>query len=189
MNRLLPSPTAPVASAPSGPTVIVSTIPIAIQPSSATTTGIASRSIGPTSVPTRAVAAPGHRNAHPRTPHAIHPRIHLPPIRSESARSSGPPALQPRPGSLIPAAAMTPAISTRQRGWARRRQKPAEEARNWRIRAPQIDSDQSDDTAIRAAEDSAIQARNAAVSLAVVRKGKSHDRGSRRACGSPRPRI
>ncbi len=50
MNRLLPSPTAPVASAPSGPTMTVSTIPIAIQPSSATTTGTASASIGPSSV-------------------------------------------------------------------------------------------------------------------------------------------
>ncbi len=39
-------PTAPIASGPSGPTISVSTSPIATQPISATTTGMASVAIG-----------------------------------------------------------------------------------------------------------------------------------------------
>src|SRR5690349_11667521 len=42
-------PTAPIAAAPRPPTIIVSTIPIDTQPSSANTRGVASRSIGPNS--------------------------------------------------------------------------------------------------------------------------------------------
>jgi hypothetical protein len=38
----LPSPVAPMAAGPSGPTIIVSTMPIAIQPISARITGPAS---------------------------------------------------------------------------------------------------------------------------------------------------
>ena len=46
MNSELPRPTAPIASGPSGPTMSVSTMPMVIQPSSATTTGAASANIG-----------------------------------------------------------------------------------------------------------------------------------------------
>ena len=46
VNSALPTPTAPIASGPSGPTMAMSTICIAIQPTSATTTGVASDSIG-----------------------------------------------------------------------------------------------------------------------------------------------
>ena len=42
-NRLPPIPTAPMASGPRGPTMIVSTMPIVIHPSSARITGTASR--------------------------------------------------------------------------------------------------------------------------------------------------
>ena len=42
----LPTPAALIASGPSGPTITVSTTPIAIQPSSAITTGTAILSIG-----------------------------------------------------------------------------------------------------------------------------------------------
>ncbi len=46
MNSELPTPTAPIASGLKRPTINVSTIPIVIQPSSAMTTGAASRNIG-----------------------------------------------------------------------------------------------------------------------------------------------
>ena len=46
MKTALPMPTAPIASGPSGPTISVSTSPIATQPISATTTGIARVAIG-----------------------------------------------------------------------------------------------------------------------------------------------
>ena len=46
MKRELPTPTAPIASGPSPPTISVSTIPIVIHPSSARTTGRRQRSIG-----------------------------------------------------------------------------------------------------------------------------------------------
>ena len=46
MNSEDPRPTAPMASGPSGPTIRVSTIPIVIHPSSASTTGTASVNIG-----------------------------------------------------------------------------------------------------------------------------------------------
>ena len=49
MCSALPMPAAPIAAGPSGATMIVSTIPMLIQPSSASTTGIARRSIGPSS--------------------------------------------------------------------------------------------------------------------------------------------
>ena len=50
-NVVLPRPTAPIASAPSLPTIRVSTIAIAIQPSSARTTGPASARVGLISSP------------------------------------------------------------------------------------------------------------------------------------------
>ena len=46
MNTAVPTPTAPIASGPSGPTINVSTIPIVTHPSSAKTTGTARRNIG-----------------------------------------------------------------------------------------------------------------------------------------------
>ena len=45
----VPTPTAPIAAGPSGPTIIVSTMPMLIQPSSAATTGSASFKVGRTS--------------------------------------------------------------------------------------------------------------------------------------------
>jgi len=45
MNIVEPVPTAPIAAGPSGPTMTVSTIPMEIQPISAMTTGMATRSI------------------------------------------------------------------------------------------------------------------------------------------------
>ncbi len=45
-NSTLPTPTAPIASGPSRPTMARSTTPMAIQPNSATTTGVASLAIG-----------------------------------------------------------------------------------------------------------------------------------------------
>lgn len=48
-NIVEPVPTAPIAAGPSGPTKIVSTMPIVIQPISEMTTGPASRSICPSS--------------------------------------------------------------------------------------------------------------------------------------------
>ena len=45
-NTELPRPTAPMACGDTRPTMSVSTMPITIQPSSATTTGQASESIG-----------------------------------------------------------------------------------------------------------------------------------------------
>src|SRR5581483_4100255 len=48
-NRELLIPAAPIAAGPSGPTMIVSTMPMLIQPISARTTGPASRSMGASS--------------------------------------------------------------------------------------------------------------------------------------------
>jgi hypothetical protein len=50
-NRMLPSPTAPMASGASQPTMSVSTTPMNIQPSSATMTGQASDSVAASSAP------------------------------------------------------------------------------------------------------------------------------------------
>ena len=47
----LPIPTAPIAAGPSGPTMIVSTTPMHIQPSSARITGPATRNMGLSSLP------------------------------------------------------------------------------------------------------------------------------------------
>ena len=58
-NRMLPSPTAPMASGASQPTMSVSTTPMNIQPSSATMTGQASDSVAASSarVPARCLVA------------------------------------------------------------------------------------------------------------------------------------
>ena len=45
-QRTLPTPTAPIAAGPSRPTMAMSTSPIAIHPSSATTIGVARRTVG-----------------------------------------------------------------------------------------------------------------------------------------------
>ena len=45
-QRTLPTPTAPMAAGPSRPTIAMSTMPIAIQPSSAPTIGAARRIVG-----------------------------------------------------------------------------------------------------------------------------------------------
>ena len=45
-QRTLPKPTAPISAGPSRPTIAMSTIPIAIQPSSAPTIGAARRIVG-----------------------------------------------------------------------------------------------------------------------------------------------
>ena len=49
-NRMLARPTPPIASGPSGPTISVSTMPIAIQPISARMTGQARRPSGRSSL-------------------------------------------------------------------------------------------------------------------------------------------
>ena len=56
-NRMLARPTPPIAAGPSGPTISVSTMPIAIQPISARMTGHASRPSGRSS-PRRPWPAP-----------------------------------------------------------------------------------------------------------------------------------
>jgi hypothetical protein len=56
----LPSATAPIAAGPSLPTIMVSTTPIAIQPSSLSTTGTASFTIAPKQGP--------HRDLRQRSP-------------------------------------------------------------------------------------------------------------------------
>ncbi len=55
----VPMPAAPMAAGPSGATMMVSTMPMDIQPSSASTTGSARRSIGASSV--RKDDIDGHR--------------------------------------------------------------------------------------------------------------------------------
>ena len=55
----LPTPAAAIADGPSGPTMMVSTTPIAIQPSSARTTGTAMRSIGVSSARIRGMESTG----------------------------------------------------------------------------------------------------------------------------------